>query len=259
MNDIKSLAHSFEATAVYELGRKSLTGNGEPEQLSVPQSLPTFFAFFGVHPVEGREFLPSDEQKKNGDVVLLSYGLWQRRFAGDPKIVGSASRWSKNPTTVAGVLPGWVRLSRKPDAWVPLTIEAKFQTERMHWTYFMPGQTARQRSAQNCQSEMDGIAAETARQYPKEAAGIKFSLVTLQQALVSNGKTELLALLGAVGFLLLIACANVSNLVLSPRIAAAAGDCRTARPWARAAAGSCANCRLKAFSWRLLEAWQESL
>ncbi|HWX56640.1 MAG TPA: ABC transporter permease [Verrucomicrobiae bacterium] len=215
MNDIKALAHSFDATAAYETRRMNLTGNGEPEQLSVPAVSPGFFAFFGVHPVRGREFFPEDEQEKDGDVVLLSYGFWQRHFAGDPNVVGSRIMLEQKPYTVAGVLPRGFSFPEKSDAWVPFVIDPKHKTERGRWMYFMLAKLRGGVSLPVAQAEMDGIAAGTARQYPKEAEGIQFSLVTLQEATVADGRDALVALLGAVGFLLLIACANVSNLVLS--------------------------------------------
>src|SRR5258708_5720146 len=214
MNDIKALAHSFEATTTYAPRRKILTGSGEPEQLSVPQVTSDFFTFFGVHPVQGRGFIADDEQRKNGDVVMLGYALWQRRFAGDPSIVGQQIMLDQKPYTVAGVLPAGFAYPEKTDAWVSLVIDAG-QTERASWNYFMLAKLRSGVPLKSAQSEMDGIAAGTARQHPQEASGIKFSLVTLQEAAVGKEKAELLALLVAVGFLLLIACANVSNLVLS--------------------------------------------
>jgi putative ABC transport system permease protein len=215
MNDIKALSHSFETTTIYEPELKSLTGSGEPEQLSVAAVRSGFFAFFGVHPVQGREFVGADEQMKNGDVVLLSYGLWQRRFAGDADIVGRRIILDQKPYTVTGVLPAGFVYPQKTDAWVPLVIDAKWLAERMHWSYFMLAKLRTGISLKSAQSEMDGIAARIARQYPEEASGIKFPLMTLQDAAVGQGKAELFVLTGAVGFLLLIACANVSNLALS--------------------------------------------
>ncbi len=148
-------------------------------------------------------------------MVVLSHGLWQRRFAGDPNIIGRLITLEQKPYTVAGVLPVGFTYPEKTDAWVPLTIDAKLQTERMHWTYFMLAKLRSGVLFKNAQAEMDAIAAETARRYPKDASGIKFSLVTLQQTAVGNGQTELLALSGAVGFLLLTT---------------ATGDCRARGP-----------------------------
>ncbi|MBZ5521854.1 MAG: ABC transporter permease [Acidobacteriia bacterium] len=213
--DIQARSHSLESIATYEPQSKSLTGSGEPEQLSVAAVSSGFFAFFGVHPAMGREFLPEDEQMKNGDVVLLSHGLWQSRFAGDLNAVGSRIMLGQKPYTVAGVLPPGFTYPGKTEAWIPLVIAAENQRDRSRWMYFTLAKLRAGVSLKNAQSEMDNIAAAIASQYPREASGIRFPVVTLQEAMVGSGKSELLALLGAVGFLLLIACANVGNLVLS--------------------------------------------
>src|SRR5882724_10753730 len=189
MNDIKALAHSIDASAAYMTGRKSLTGNGDPEQLSIGAVSSDFFAFSGTHPVQGREFLPEDEARKNGDVVMLSHGLWQTRFAGDPNIVGSRIMLDQTPYTVLGVLPSGFAYPERTDAWVPLVIDAKSQTERTYWKYFMLAKVKAGVTLKNAQAEMDGIAAATAKQYPNAAAGIKFPLMTLQEAAVGKEKS----------------------------------------------------------------------
>lgn len=215
VNDLKALNHSLEATALYSPGRKTLTGNGEPEQLSAAAVTADFFNFFSVHPLAGREFVADDEQMKNGDVVVLSYGLWKRRFVADPKIVGLQITLDQKPYTVVGVLPEKFSYPEKTDLWVPLVVDAKEQAERQRWMYFMLGKVRAGVSMDAAQSELNGIAAGIGQQHPEEAAGIKFPIETLQHSAVGSGEAELLALTGAVGFLLLIACANVSNLVLS--------------------------------------------
>jgi hypothetical protein len=83
LQDIEARSHSFETLATYETRARNLTGSGEPEQLRTADVSSSFLTLFGVHPVVGRDFRPEDEQRKDGDVVLLSYGLWQRRFGGD--------------------------------------------------------------------------------------------------------------------------------------------------------------------------------
>lgn len=214
-NDIKALSHSFSSTTLYEPTRKNLTGRGEAEQLSVAAVAADFFDFFSVHPLQGRELVADDEQRKNGDVVLLSYGLWQERFGGDAKIIGNQITLDQKSYTVVGVLPAEFSYPDKTDAWVPLIIDAKSLADRHQWRYYLLAKLRPGITLNSAQSEIDGIAALIAREYPEEASGIKFPLTTLQQTTVGESKGELLALAGAVGFLLLIACANVSNLVLS--------------------------------------------
>ncbi|HEY6249285.1 MAG TPA: ABC transporter permease [Candidatus Angelobacter sp.] len=215
IKDIKALVHSFTATTVYELARKNLTGSGEPEQLSAAAVAFDFFGFFSVHPAQGREFVAADEQRKSGDVVLLSDGLWKQRFGGDAKVVGSRILLEQKPYTVVGVMPAGFSYPDKTDVWVPLVIDAKTQEDRTHWSYYLLAKLRPGVSPQSAQSEVDGIAAAIAQQHPAEASGLRFPIETLQETTLGNQKAELLSLAAAVGFLLLIACANVSNLVLA--------------------------------------------
>src|SRR5947208_6220203 len=87
LRDIEAQSHSFETTVMYLVRQRTITGSGEPEQLTTADVSSGFLTLLGIHPVLGRDFLPQDEQRQNGDVVLLSYGLCQRKFAGDPNIV----------------------------------------------------------------------------------------------------------------------------------------------------------------------------
>jgi len=215
LQDIEARSHSFETLATYETRARNLTGSGEPEQVRTADVSSSFLTLFGVHPVLGRDFRPEDEQRKDGDVVLLSYGVWQRRFGGDRNIVGKVITLDQKPWIVAGVLPPGFSFPAKIDALVPRNVPPEHLRERQAWMYSTVGKLRPDVPLAMAQSEMNGIAAALAHQYPKDAAGIQFPLVTLQANATRNGKPQLLALLGAVGFLLLIACANVSNLVLS--------------------------------------------
>lgn len=215
LRDIEARSHSFETLATYETRARSLTGSGEPEQLRTAEVSADFLKLFGVHPIIGRDFQPEDEQRKNGDVVLLSYGLWQRRFGGDENIVGRVIMLGQKPWTVTGVLPSGFSFPAAIDALVPRNIPPGNLHERQAWMYMTLGKLRPGVPLATAQSEMSAIAAGLAHQYPQDAAGIDFPLVTLQDDAVSNSRPQLLALVGAVGFLLLIACANVSNLVLS--------------------------------------------
>jgi len=215
LQDIEARSHSFETLATYETRARNVTGSGKPEQLRTADVSSSFLTLFGVHPVVGRDFRPEDEQRKDGDVVLLSYGLWQRRFGGDRNIVGKVITLDQKPWTVAGVLPSGFSFPANIDALVPRNVPPEHLRERQAWMYMTLGKLRPGVPLPMAQSEMNGIASALAHQYPKDATGIQFPLMTLQANATRNGKPELMALLGAVGFLLLIACANVSNLVLS--------------------------------------------
>lgn len=220
LNDIKARAKSFESIATYQLKSFTLTGTGEPEQINAAGTSSNFLDIFSVHPLLGRAFVPSDEKLKNGNVVLLSYRLWRERFASDPQIIGKAITLDQKPYAVIGVLPEdagdfYLRSHEKTDALVPLVIRPEDQRNRTSWMYVTLAKLRSGVPLGQAQSELNTIAAELARQYPKEDSQIRFPVTTIQDETLGDNKRELLILLIAVGFLLLIACANVSNLMLS--------------------------------------------
>ncbi|HEU4413899.1 MAG TPA: ABC transporter permease [Candidatus Angelobacter sp.] len=211
LRDIKAQSHSFETIATILPRARTITGSGYPEQLATAEVSSGFLTLLGFHPALGRDFLPGDERRQNGDVVLLSDDLWRRKFAGDRQILGSVVKLDHQPFTVAGVLPTGLAYLAKIDALVPQI--APEHIERGMGNYETLARLRPGVSLSQAQADMDGIAAGIARQNPEMEAGIRFPLEPFQKA--ASKRPELLALLGAVGFLLLIACANVSNLVLS--------------------------------------------
>jgi putative ABC transport system permease protein len=214
-NDIKSGARSFEAVAVYEEKAVNLTGPGEPEQIAVATISSEFFPLLGVSPALGRGVLADDEQRKNGDVVVLGHVLWRERFASDPNVVGKSVMLEQKSYTVIGVMPAGFEFPQKSTAaWTPLIITPE-NNKRGDWFFSVLVKIRPEQGIQTAQNELDGLAARLSGQYPKEDKGIQFKLTPLQQQVTGGAKSGLMLLLGAVGFLLLIACANVSNLILS--------------------------------------------
>ena len=212
LRDIEAQNHSFEAIASIVTQARTITGSGYPDQLTTWEVSSGFLTLLGFHPMLGRDLLPQDEQRQNGDVVLLSYELWQRKFLGDPRIIGNAVTLDKQRFTVVGILPASLVFFRKIDALVPQIVSPNLLVRGMgnYWTLarLRPGV-----SLAMAQADLDSIAATIARQFPQMEGDIHFPLDPFEKA--TSRRPELLALLGAVGFLLLIACANVSNLVLS--------------------------------------------
>lgn len=220
LNDIRQRARSLEKIATYQRTSLALTGTGEPEQISVAAVSSNFLDVFSVHPLLGRAFLPGDEQEKNGNVVLLGYRLWQKRFASDPQAVGKTINLDQKPYTVIGVLPRnvsgfYLRGYGKTDAIIPLIVPPDKAKNRTGWMYVAIAKLRSGVSVGSAQAELDAIAGALSHEYPKEASEIRFPVETIQDTTVGGDKRELMILLAAVGFLLLIACANVSNLVLS--------------------------------------------
>lgn len=217
LEDTRAQAHSLEPIALYDRRFMSLTGKGPAERIHAAAISPEFIGLFSEHPVFGRGFDAEDEQKKNGDVVLLSHALWQTRFGGDPNIVGKPIQLDGKSYTVVGVMRAGFTFPAEPEeteAWVPLIIKPEERNQRASWMHMALAKVRPGVSFAAAQAEVSNIASEITRQHGKEGDEIGFVLLTLLDQSVVSSKSQLLVLLAAVGFLLLIACANVSNLVL---------------------------------------------
>src|SRR6266516_1540062 len=196
----------------------NLTGVGEPERLDGRRVSANLFDLLGVPALLGRTFVPDDD-RAGAHVVLLSYSLWQRRFGSDPNIIGRAVTLNGQSYTVIGVMPRGVHLpgygNWNDQLWVPIAFTNEEITER--GTHFLDvieriksGITLKQ-----AQAEMETIAARLAKEYPKYNTRIGATVTPLHEEIVGDIKPALLVLLGAVGFVLLIACSNVANLLLA--------------------------------------------
>jgi predicted permease len=199
-------------------------GGGEPERVEVSPVTANFLPLLGVDPIHGRHFTPEEEAVGGPQVVILSYGLWQRRFGGDPSIVGRAIRLDGIDQTVVGIMPRGFRLWLPSEAflitdsqiWKPLQYDYATQPPR-NFTLFTvfarlkPGVTFAQ-----AQAELDGIARQLRAEHPVHEAGdMRVRVVALQDDVVKHARPALVALFVAVGFVLLIACANVAHLLLA--------------------------------------------
>lgn len=214
--DIHTHNHSFETMAIYQSRSLALTGQGEPEQLTAAAVSPDFLSVFGVQPVLGRGFEAGDDELKNGNVALLSFSFWQQRFGGDRSIVGKELTLSDQRYSVIGVLPQGFSFPSKIQAWVPLVIKGEERVSRRFWMYFALGRLKDGVSLRSAQAEMDRLAVDFSKTDPKDLDGMQFLVMPLHDwAVGQEPKTELWMLAGAVSFLLLIGCANVSNLILS--------------------------------------------
>ena len=212
--DWKAGATSFAQMAARHNAVFNLTGDGEPEQLTADRVTANFFPTLGVRPQLGRAFLP-EEEKVGGDddVVVLSHGLWQRRFGGDPRIVGREVTLSGRPFTVIGVAPRDFRFLRDVDLWAPARMDTVGQRRAEYLTVFgrlKPGVTVQQAGA-----ELAGVLKRLAEQYPETNATLQSEVVAMKDDLVGDVRPALLVFSGAVGLVLLIACANVANLLLA--------------------------------------------
>ncbi len=198
----------------------TLTGRGEPSVVNASVVTPEIFELLGVKPMAGRMFFPADGKQGAPPVALLSEDLWRGRFATDPTIIGSSIDLDKRPFTIIGIIPTAFRtpFNKKQDVWIPLVQDPVFSTFiPQRGTHLLPviGRLKPGVSVEQAQAEMDAISERLAREFPTENRGWAVRLVPLQKEIVGDVRTALLILLGAVGLVLLIACANIANLLLS--------------------------------------------
>jgi predicted permease len=204
--------------------RNNLTGNGDPEEVVVQAVSANFFSVLGVNPLLGPGFTPENGQAGHDNVVILSYGLWKDRFAGDPAIVGKSILLNGKPQTVVGIAPqnfNWFikdgsLTGAKPRLWSPFVFPQSFKDHKQIGRFLTvaarlkPGVTPAQ-----AQTEMTAIAAQLEREYPDFDGHWGINVVPLRQQISGELRPALLILFGAVAFVLLIACANVSSLLLA--------------------------------------------
>ena len=216
--DWQKQAQSFTGMAAMAERSFNLTGVGEPERLEGRRVSANLFELLGAPAMLGRTFVPEDD-KPGTHVVLLSYSLWQRRFGSDPAVVGRALTLNGESYTVVGVMPRLMQLpgyeNIRDQLWVPIAFPSEEAAQRgNHFLEVIarmkPGVTLKQ-----AQAEMETIAARLEQQYPDYNMRIGAVVVPLHEEVVGDIKPALLVLLGAVGFVLLIACANVANLLLA--------------------------------------------
>ena len=194
----------------------NLTGAGDPERLRGRRVSASFFPLLGIEPQIGRTFTSTEDQPGSNRVVVLSHALWRRRFGGDDGIVGKPLTLNGEPYIVVGVMPARFQFpSSADDLWTPIAFTAEQAADRTtHYLQVVarmkPGTTLEQ-----AQTEMSTIAARLQQQYPQSNTDVGAAVTSLHEHTVGEIKPALLILLGAVGLVLLIACANVANLLLA--------------------------------------------
>jgi len=217
--DWRARNQSFEDIACYDSGGFAMAGgvaggSTDPEQIKGAFVNQGMFEILGVAPILGRTFTADEDQPDHDLVVILSYGLWQRRYGGDPNILGQTLTMNNRRRVVIGVMPKGFQFPDVADAWAPLALTAKIYTRNDHGINAMarlkPGVTLAQ-----AQAEMTGIAANIEAENPVTNEGFGVNVIDLRANLVGDYKKALLILLGVVGFVLLIACVNVANLLLA--------------------------------------------
>ncbi|MGC2186011.1 MAG: ABC transporter permease [Terriglobales bacterium] len=214
--DWRNQSQSFSQMGAAEYWTPNLTGTENPEKLWALHVTPDIFPLLGVQPLLGRVFLPEEQDAGKEHEVVLSYSLWQGHFAGNPEIVGRSVALSGETYTVVGVMPLDFKFApfwaTKAQLWAPLALGSRLAdrggSSLRVFARLKPGVTLEQ-----AQAEMAGITGRLEREFPGTNQDIQ--VVSLREKVVGNIRPALLVLLGAVGFVLLIACANVSHMLLA--------------------------------------------
>jgi len=194
-----------------------LSGSGQPEHLSGKMVSADFFRVLGIHPVAGRDFDSRTDRLGAAPVAIIGGGLWSRRFASNPAVIGSQLMLNGRSYTVAGVAPAGFQLEGKADVYTLLDQwdDVLARSREMHPGMFVVGRLKPGVTEAQAQMEMNAIGARLANAYPKSNSKHGVNVAPLAGVIVGNVRPTLMVLLGAVGFVLLIACANVANLLLA--------------------------------------------
>ena len=219
--DYRDRSQAFSAVAVFASLGRNLTGAGEPERHTVTFVTADFFPLLGIQPLRGRAFLAEEDRPGNNQVVILSHGLWQRRFAGDERVIGQTVMLDGRSQTIVGVMPeGFEFPDAETDIWKPMAFEADDLSEDARGSHYLnliarlkPGVTREQ-----AQADVSLVAAGMQQEHPdhyEAASGWGATVVGLRDEIVGDTRLILIVLLCTVGFVLLIACANVANLLLA--------------------------------------------
>ncbi len=224
MRDWVAQNQTFEQISAYTFTNLNLTGSGEPARLLTVRSSANLFPLIGATPHLGRTFLPEEDREGGNRVVILGHAIWQSRFGSDPGIVGKSLTLNNESHTVVGVMSadsefpvgfGYMGkvLNDPIDLHVPLAASSR-ETKRGNYSFFAIGRLKQGVTFEQARAEMTTIEKRLEQQYPEGNTGIGINLVPTQEQTVKEIRPALLVLLGAVAFMLLIACANIANLLL---------------------------------------------
>ncbi|HEV2668208.1 MAG TPA: ABC transporter permease, partial [Blastocatellia bacterium] len=217
--DYRDRSRSFSQVAAYRRQPFTLTGAGEAEMLRGTVCSTNLFETLGVRPAIGRPFLPGEDRPDRNQIVVLSHGVWQRRFGADPRVVGQKLTLNDNVVEVVGVMPPGFQFPPFTDLWSPIAFTNEMLGQREGPRNLnVLARLKPESDLPAAQAEMNVLARQLQEQYPEvypAARGWSVTVTSLREQVVGDVRTALWTLLGAVGFVLLIACANVANLMLA--------------------------------------------
>jgi len=217
--DWRSQSSSFEQMAAYGFRSFTVGGKERPEAIQAAAVASDFFALLRVAPVLGRTFTPDEDRPGEGHVVVLGYNFWRDHFASDRNIVGRGILLDGETYSVVGVMPETFRFPSWGKIWIPLAWTNETRAVRGNHNYLVISRLKKGVDIRQAQAELSAICTRLEQLYPEDDKGWGAVIQPLREELVGDVRPALLVLLGAVAFVLLIACANVANLVLAKTLA----------------------------------------
>ena len=213
--DYRDHNHSFSGIAAFGGQGLNMSGGSEPERLRGSRVTTDFFSVLGSTPTLGRTFTVQEGQLGSHRVAILSYGLWQRRFAGSRDVLGQTLKLNEELYTVVGVMPSDFQFPSRVDIWTPLAMDLQNWQQRGGHYLGGIGRLREGATLAAAQADLNTIAGRAEKQFPNSNTGWDTTLGTLQESVVGRIRPAMLTLTAAVGFVLLIACVNLANLLLS--------------------------------------------
>ena len=213
--DWRAQSHSFDQLALERWWSTNLTGGDMPERIQGFLVSSNFFDVVGVKPVQGRNFLPNENEPGKDGVAIIAYSLWQRRFGSDPAIVNKTITTNGIARTVIGVLPEGFNYPKGAEIYSPIAMTPELIKSRNNHSYYVIGRLKDSVTLQSAQADIDTITARLATQYPDTNVGLGATVYPIVADTTRIYSTAMWIMMAAVGFVLLIACANVANLTLA--------------------------------------------
>ncbi len=213
--DWRAQNHSFEQLALYRWWSANLTGIDPPERIQGFLVTANFIDVTGVKPIMGRNFVEEENQPGKDRVAIITHSLWQRRFGGDPNILQKTITVNSIQRTVIGVMPERFDFPKGAEVYAPIALTPELMRSRSSHSYYVIGRLKPGVSIESAQADTDNITARLEQQYPEANTGWGATVFPIVADMVAEYDTALWVMMGAVGFVLLIACANVANLMLA--------------------------------------------
>lgn len=212
--DIRTRTHSFAGVAQYGGELTTVTGAMEPVRVPTYHVSADFFNVLGVNPVVGRTFLPDESKPGGSPVVVISYGFWQRLLGGRTDLSGTTLRLMDQNATVVGVMPPHFAFPQDAEVWIPRE-QSPAEISRSAHNWSVVARLRPNVTTQQAYTEVSALAKQLKQEHGKDMDAVDFAVMSQQEFMVRNVRSALVMILVAVGFLLLVACANVANLLLA--------------------------------------------